>query len=75
MGTISDSKRSVATFLDLKIGENMCSRKNYPHRGVASNDERFLKCRISEKQEAGRYNISHKVLLGYAHKRDTMKNR
>ena len=61
--------------MEIRIGENLCSRKNYNVEYISSSYNQFVKCKIDDKQEAGKYDISHKVLLGYAQKHDTMKNR
>ena len=53
----------------------MCSRKNYNVEYISSGSYQFVKCRILDKQEAGKYEISHRVTSGYAYKYNTMKNR
>ena len=48
VGTLSDNKKIAGDFLEIKIGENLCSRRNYGVQYISSGAYQFVRCKINE---------------------------
>jgi hypothetical protein len=50
----------------LKLGNDICSRLDILQDAISPTSNAFITCKESSSQEAGKYNVTEKVIVGYA---------
>ena len=48
------------------MGQDLCSRFDIFQEPISANSHRFIRCTESSSQEAGKYNVTEHVIVGYA---------
>ena len=63
---LGDGLRNMGSVEKIKLGEDICSRFDIEQEEINKNGNEYIRCLASNTQEAGKYNVSENVKVGYA---------
>lgn len=63
---LGDGLRNMGQITRIRIGEDMCSRFDVEQENINKDSLAYIRCIQSSTQEAGKYNVSEQVLVGFA---------
>lgn len=63
---LGDGLRNMGQITRIRLGEDLCSRFDVEQDAINENSLNYIRCIQSSSQEAGKYNASEQVLVGFA---------